>query len=100
MRINKQIAGRIAKWATGAALLGAAALALPQRAEAQVRFNIGIGAYPAPVYAPAYPYGYDRWQRERWIEHQRWEAARTAELRREQWERDHWRGRAWDGRRW
>lgn len=96
MRIN----GRFAKWGAGAAVLGALALASPRQAGAQVRFGLEVGAYPAPVYAPAYPYGCDRFARERWLERQRWEAERAREIRHEQWLREHWRDRGWYGGRY
>ncbi len=100
MRGTKQIA----KWMTGAALLGALAAAVPHQAQAQVGFGVTVGAYPA--YGYAQPYFYNEYERQRWFEHEqreRWERERAAEFRREQWQREHWHDqyrhdRGWDDR--
>ncbi len=89
----------ITKWMTGAALAGALLFAAPHKAEAQVTFAVGVGAYPAPVYGYNDPYAYDAYRRQRWIEHERreqWEAERAAEWRHEQWERQRAYERGWD----
>ncbi len=89
----------IAKWMAGTALAGALLFAAPHKAQAQVTFGIGVGAYPAPAYGYNGPYAYDAYARQRWIEHEQheqWEAARAAEWRHEQWQREHDYDRRWD----
>ncbi len=95
MRGTKQIA----KWMTGAALLGALAAADPHQAQAQVSFGVTVGAYPA--YGYAQPYFHNDYERQRWFEQrQRWEAERAAEFRREQWQREHRHDHYWQDRGW
>ena len=89
----------IARWMTGAGLAGALLFAAPHKAQAQVTFGIGVGAYGAPAYGYANPYDYQDYRRQRWIEHEQreqWEAARAAEWRHEQWQREHEYDRGWD----
>ncbi len=98
MRGTKQMA----KWMTGAAFLGALALAVPHQAQAQVSFGIAVGGYPGPVYGYAQPYvnpyAYGQYRQQRWYEHEqreRWERERAEEFRREQWQAERYREHEW-----
>ena len=81
----------IAKWITGAALAAALLLATPNKAQAQVAFQVGIGGggygYGAPVYNAYGAYGavpYDNWHRAHWADRRQdygWQAQRAAEWR-------------------
>ncbi len=93
---------KLTKWMTGAALLGALALAVPQQAHAQVSWGIGVGTYPAPVYGYTQPYvdpyAYQQYQQQRWYDHERrerWERERAEEFRREQWQAERYRDHEW-----
>ena len=95
-----RITSKISKWVTGAALAAALLAIAPNKAQAQVAFQIGVGSYGAPVYdSYGNSYGSDRddWRRNRWIEREQeqererqrayaWQAEQAAEWRHQQWE--------------